>query len=132
VKLEVETCETGVAFGDVSCASQTGANWTDVTATSGGVELGETISGLTEDMLYRWRARVLYAPYSVTQGGITPPPNPAHGPWRRVSAQADEADIRVSDSGSSSSVPEPGSTLGLAAGAALLALLDRRRRRREA
>jgi hypothetical protein len=51
--------------------------------------------------LYRWRARVLYAHFSVAQTGITPPPSPAHGPWRRLGAQAQaqEADIRV---------PEPG------------------------
>jgi hypothetical protein len=119
VKLEVETCAAALPFGDASCASQTGASWTDVTATSGGVALTETISGLIEGDLYRWRARVLYAPYSVTQPGITPPPNPAHGPWWRVSAQAMEADIRV--------VPEPSVSLNLAAGAALLALLYRRR-----
>ncbi|MHC4108991.1 MAG: integrin alpha, partial [Planctomycetota bacterium] len=123
VKLELECCEVDLAFGDVGCVSQTGASWTDVTATSGGVPLTETITGLTEATLYRWRARVLHAPYSVTEAGITPPPNPAHGPWRRVSAQAEEADIRV--------VPEPGSALGLAAGLTLLALLDRRRRQRE-
>jgi len=120
VNLEVETCAAGLAFGDASCALQQGASWTDVTATSGGVALTETISGLIENDLYRWRARVLYAPYAVTQTGITPPPNPAHGPWRRVIAQAMEADIRV--------VPEPSTSLSLAAGVVLLALLDRRRR----
>jgi hypothetical protein len=123
VNLEVETCAAALPFGDASCASQTGASWTDVTATSGGVALTETIGGLIEGDLYRWRARVLYAPYSVTQVGITPPPNPAHGPWRRVSAQAMEADIRV--------VPEPSASLNLAAGVVLLALLDRRRRRHQ-
>jgi hypothetical protein len=122
VKLEVETCEAGLVFGDASCASQAGSTWTDVTATSSGVELGETISGLTEDALYRWRARVLYAPYSVTEAGITAPPNPAHGPWRRVSAQANEADIRV--------VPEPGAMLSLASGITLLSMLHRRRKAR--
>jgi len=120
VKLEVETCEAALPFGDAGCASQTGVSWTDVTATSGGVALTETIGGLSEDELYRWRARVLYAPYSVTQGGITSPPKPAHGPWWRVTAQAMEADIRV--------VPEPSISLSLAAGAVLLALFDRRRR----
>jgi hypothetical protein len=122
VNLEVETCAAALPFGDASCASQTGASWTDVTATSGGVALTETISGLTEHDLYRWRARVLYAPYSVTQAGITPPPNPAHGPWRRVTAQAMEADIRL---------PEPSASLNLAAGVMLLALLDQRRRWRQ-
>jgi hypothetical protein len=121
VKLEVEYCEAGLAFGDVSCGSHTGASWTDVTATSGGVTLTETISGLTEWELYRWRARVLYAPYSVTQSGITPPPNPAHGPWRRLSAQAEEADILI---------PEPHGLLLLASQLGLLALLHRRRCRR--
>jgi hypothetical protein len=122
VNLEIETCATALPFGDASCASQTGASWTDVTATSGGVALTETIGGLIEGDLYRWRARVLYAPYSVTQVGITPPPNPAHGPWRRVTAQATEADIRL---------PEPSVTLSLAAGVMLIALLDQRRRGRQ-
>ena len=56
--------------------------------------LTETVPGLHGD-LHRWRARVLYAPYSVTQSGITAPPKPAHGPWRRLSGQAVEADVRV-------------------------------------
>jgi hypothetical protein len=122
VKLEVETCEAGFAFGDLGCTSHMGASWTDVTATRGGVQLTETLSGFTGDSLYRWRARVLHAPYSATQEGITPPPHPAHSPWRRVSAQVNEADIRV--------VPEPGVTLSLTTGLVLLALLDRHRRHR--
>jgi hypothetical protein len=92
-----------------------------VTATPGGVLLSETLSDLAPDTLYRWRARVLYAPFGVTEFGITPPPNPAHGPWRRVSAQAREADLRV--------VPEPGELLLLGAGIAFLALISRRRMR---
>ncbi len=64
-----------------------------------------------------WRARVLHARSSVTQTGITPPPNPAHGPWRRVSGQAVEADIRL--------LPEPAAQLSLASGIALLGLLHR-------
>ena len=79
------------------------------------------LRGLTYGELYRWRARVLYAPYSVTETGITSPPNPAHGPWRRVSAQGVEADIRV--------VPEPHRLLLLAPQLVLLALLHRRRQR---
>jgi hypothetical protein len=93
VKLEVEACESGVPFGDVSCIQHISSTWTDVTATSGGATFTETVAGLTDHALYRWRARVLYAAYSVTQPGITPPPNPAHGPWRRLQAQAFEADL---------------------------------------
>jgi len=36
---------------------------------------------------------VLYAPFNVTQPGITPPPHPPHGPWRRYLGQAEEVDI---------------------------------------
>jgi hypothetical protein len=103
-----------------SCVIHQSGSWTDVTATPGGVVLTETPTGLTEGTLYRWRARVLYAPFSITETGITEPPNPAHGPWRRLSGQADEADIRV--------LPEPDLVLVLVAGIALLAMLNRSRR----
>ena len=33
----------------------------------------------------------------MTQAGITPAPNPQHGPWRRLSGQALEADVRILD-----------------------------------
>jgi uncharacterized protein YciU (UPF0263 family) len=119
VKLEAETCPLAVPFEDASCAQHMTPSWVDVTATSGGVLLNETISGLAPSSLYRWRARVLYAPFGVTEAGITPPPNPAHGPWRRVSAQAVEADVRT--------IPEPGRLLMLGAGIAFLRLIGRRR-----
>ena len=119
VKLEVEWCPAGVAFGDLSCDGQTSASWTDVTATPGGVVLTESLPGLTPDQLYRWRARVLRAPLHVTAPGVVEPPNPAHGPWRRPGGQQTEADVRV--------VPEPGALVGLAAGVLLLASLARRR-----
>ncbi len=38
---------------------------------------------------------ILYVPISADLSGVSPPPNPAHGPWRRLGAQAEEADIRV-------------------------------------
>jgi hypothetical protein len=47
--------------------------------------------------------------------------NPAHGPWRRLSAQANEADIRV--------VPEPDLVMVLVAGIALLSGLNISRRK---
>jgi hypothetical protein len=123
VGLEIEFCEAGLAFGDSGCETHTSASWTDVTATSSGVALTETVTGLTEWTLYRWRARVLHAPYSVAELGITSPPNPAHGPWRRVAGQAVEADIRA--------VPEPGVVQGFAVGVVLLSILDRRRQRQQ-
>jgi hypothetical protein len=124
VKLESEICPPGVAFGDPSCSSQRSPSWIDVSPTPGGVLLSETISGLTENSLYRWRARVLYAPLSVTEVEITPPPNPAHGPWRRVSAQSVEADVRT--------IPEPGMLALLSSGIALLVLISRGRMRADA
>jgi hypothetical protein len=86
------------------------------------VELTESVTGLTLGTLYRWRARVLYAPFSVTENGITAPPNPAHGPWRRLQGQAVEADIRA--------LPEPSQLLLLGSGLAFLLAIGRRRIRR--
>jgi hypothetical protein len=119
VKLELEACPSGVAFGDESCTRELGANWSDVTATPGAVRLAGMLTGLDAQTLYRWRARVFHAPYTVTQSGITPPPSPAHGPWKRISAQAVEADIRT--------LPEPGGGVLLVAGLACLVGLGRRR-----
>ena len=84
--------------------------------TPGGFLLTETLKGLTEGDLYRWRARVQYAPFHVNQPGITPPPNPRAGPWRRVQAIPIEASVRV--------LPEPG-VLALGAATTLLAALAR-------
>jgi len=123
VRLESQWCPPAVEFGDPSCGSQVSPSWVDVTATSAGVTLADTISGLDSGVLYRWRARVLSAPLSVTAAGITPPAKPAHGPWRRPTAQSVEADVRA--------LPEPEVALSLATGAALLAALARHRGRRE-
>jgi uncharacterized repeat protein (TIGR01451 family) len=84
VKLEVQVCPTDKPFGDAACLSHTPTSWTDVTTITTGISLLETIAGLTEGTLYHWQARVLYAPLHVTETGITPPPNPAHGPWRQI------------------------------------------------
>jgi hypothetical protein len=118
VKLELEACPFAAPFGDPSCTVQLGASWTDVTATAGGVELVELVSGLDQNTRHRWRARVLHAPFRVTEAGITPPPNPAHGPWRRVQAQAVEADILL---------PEPSELVLLLSALAGLLVVGRRR-----
>jgi hypothetical protein len=97
VKLEVEACPPSVPFGDAACTVHQSSMWKDVTATESGTRVQTTISGLEMETLYRWRARVLYAPFGVLRAGITPPPNPAHGPWRRLQAQAFEADIRTAE-----------------------------------
>ena len=68
---------------------------------------------------YRWRARVLHAPLSVGSSGTAEPPNPAHGPWRRPTAQRDEGDVRL--------VPEPAGWLGLLLGCGALRVLQSRR-----
>ena len=95
VKLQTQACPVGEPFSAATCITQTATTWTDVTPTAAGINLTQSISGLTADTLYRWRARVLYAPQTVTEAGITAPPRPAHGPWRRFLGQALEADLRT-------------------------------------
>jgi len=115
VKAEFQICPPAVSFGNASCTTRLSPTWVTVNGTTPEVLLSETVSGLTNNTLYRWRARVLHAPAT---GPI--PAKPEHSPWRHDQAQSVEADIRV--------VPEPGALLSLASGAALLAALARRRR----
>jgi sorbitol-specific phosphotransferase system component IIC len=93
VKMQVEYCPSGVPFDDPSCSTHTSSDWTEVSGS--GVILTEAIASLNLGERYRWRARILYAPFTVTEAGITEPPNPEHGPWRRGEAQSEEADILV-------------------------------------
>jgi uncharacterized repeat protein (TIGR01451 family) len=95
VKLQVQACPTGIPFGHATCKERISATWVDVTASSAGVTLHETLSELSGSELQHWRVRVLRAPFNVTQPGITAPPLPNHGPWRRLNGQAVEADVRV-------------------------------------
>jgi hypothetical protein len=116
VRVEAEACPAGTAFGDASCTTALTPGWVAVNGAASEVLLSETFSGLTNDALYRWRARVLHAPAT---GPL--PAQPSHGPWRRYQAQSVEADVRV--------LPEPGRVLALAGGVPLLAALARRRSR---
>ncbi|MGD8626898.1 MAG: hypothetical protein PVJ34_20345, partial [Anaerolineae bacterium] len=97
VKAEVEACPPGVIFGNFLCYTTQTSEWLDTWWDNAGNprRLTITFDNLQPGTLYRWRARLLYAPYTVGQAGITPPPNPAHGPWRRYLGQADEAGLRI-------------------------------------
>ncbi|MFK7899060.1 MAG: FG-GAP-like repeat-containing protein, partial [Myxococcota bacterium] len=119
VKLEIEACPSGTPFTDPACTLHQSATWIEVQVGGPHVLFDETISGLSNDTVYRWRARNIYAPFNVTEPGITPPPNPQGGPWRRIQSAADAGDIRV--------VPEPG-TIGVVIGSLVLAAMARRRR----
>ncbi|MGD9315889.1 MAG: FG-GAP-like repeat-containing protein [Anaerolineae bacterium] len=97
IAFQVQACPPGVPFGHATCTDVVDDTWRDVGTTNVGIPLREILSGLEADTLYRWRVRVLHAPFSVTEPHIIPPPNPAHGPWRRLQGQAVEADIRVAE-----------------------------------
>ncbi len=117
VRGQFEACPTGVPFGSGSCTTALSPTWEPVGLI--GFEpdrlLPHTFTGLSSNMLYRWRARVQYAPLS---GPIAT--NPFHSPWRRLGAQSVEADIRL---------PEPGVLLSLVSGFALVSALSLRRSR---
>jgi hypothetical protein len=89
VRAEFEACAAGTPFGDAACTTATTA-WTLLSGGTEDVLLTADLTGLTEGTLYHWRARVQHAEPT---GAL--PAEPAHGPWRRVSAQAGEADIRT-------------------------------------
>jgi hypothetical protein len=84
VKLQVEACPAGASFGDASCVDRVTPGWTDVTTDAAGIVFTETLSGLSGDTVYRWRARVLYGS-----------PFYPYGPWRRLFGQGMEADVRA-------------------------------------
>lgn len=93
-RLQVEACPSGTNFGAGACTTVTAAPWTDL-GTDGRERLQLAVTGLTANVLYHWRARVLYARLTVTATGIIAPPAPEHGPWRRLHASHDNYDIRV-------------------------------------
>ena len=70
VKLQAEVCPAGSAFGAATCRNVGSPTWTALPATAGGVTLPLMVVGLSPNELYHWRARVVYAPYTVTQPGI--------------------------------------------------------------
>ena len=91
VRARVEVCGPGVPFGDASCLVSFGAA-VAVGPAEPEAALAAPISGLAPETPYRWRAAVQHAP---PVGPLSA--NLPHGPWRRVQAQAVEADLRTGD-----------------------------------
>ena len=94
-RLQLEACPNGASFGSLLCNVYTATTWTDLGTNPLGSTLLLPATGLTVDRVYHWRARVQYAAFSVSAPGLVAPPNPAAGPWRRLQANADVADIRT-------------------------------------
>jgi hypothetical protein len=86
----MEACPPGASFGTVACTSALAPAWVAVGASTPEALLSPEIGGLAPGVLYRWRARVLHAPPT---GPL--PAQPPHSPWRRLGAQAVEADVRT-------------------------------------
>ncbi|MBK7949745.1 MAG: FG-GAP repeat protein [Deltaproteobacteria bacterium] len=106
-KLEVEACPPGVPFRHASCVLHRSPSWRELPLQNDWFE--DVVSGLPPDQVYRWRARMIHAPWTVVAvGETTPPPNPRGGPWRRIGGGSDDGRVRV--------VPEPGIGAGLIAG----------------
>jgi hypothetical protein len=96
-KIHVEACPPGEVWGHPDCRHVVSADWTAIPLGEAGVTITETLSGLTEGELHRWRAHVLLQPLHADAPGITEPPVPRHGPWRTLFAQAPAADIRIGE-----------------------------------
>ncbi len=94
-KLELEACPPGAAFGAGNCLRFVSPTWVDTTATANGAVIAGIANGLTLNRVYSWRARALYAPFTVTQSGITASANPRRGPWRRMRTASDTSDVRI-------------------------------------
>ena len=83
-RLQVEACPNGTSFGSLLCDQFTAANWTEIGANEQGSMLSLSTTGLAEGGLYHWRARVQYAPLTVTAADITRPAQPRHRPLARA------------------------------------------------
>lgn len=96
VKMRVELCPNGTAFGNNSCLTTTTPDWTDLTSSGAGALVLAMPDALNADTPYRWRARLIYAPMGITAAGITAPTVPAQlGPWKRMRARVGLGDLRT-------------------------------------
>lgn len=96
-KLEVESCPSTRGFGAPQCSRFMVSTWTDLNSTGSPAGLGAQAAGLAFGSMQHWRARVLYAPFSIGNGGSASPLGPEVGPWRRMQAESGLGDVRISD-----------------------------------
>jgi len=92
IRLQLEACPVGSPFGNAACQTFQGI-WKNTSQGNAGTNLHAT--GLDPYKIYHWRARSLYGTNSTALGLGTPPPKPAHGPWRRLLAQWISTDVRT-------------------------------------
>ncbi len=89
VKLQVQAVPAGRMPGAAGTLQFTSPEWVATPTSAGGAEISLMCGALQPQALYRWRARVLYAPLTARNA-----PFPAHGPWRTFRAQAGNAGTR--------------------------------------
>jgi len=94
-KLEVQACPQGAAFGAPTCVTAMTQDWTPLSAAGAGTVLVAFPQVIGANSLFHWRARALYLHQTGTNAALTPPSNPRVGPWRRLRANADLQDVRV-------------------------------------
>jgi len=95
-RLEVQACPLGVAYDDPRCVVGTGSVWTDTTTAATGA-LVTRLSNVpnSADAGFRWRARLQYAPWSITAPGIVVPLLASRvTPWKRIRGHGGVTDFR--------------------------------------
>ncbi|WP_170113253.1 beta strand repeat-containing protein [Ahniella affigens] len=95
-KLELEACPPTRPFDAPQCTRFLSPSWSDVNNTASVAGLAAQATGLNGETVYHWRARAVFAPFSVGLGGAADPITPAVGPWRRMNAETGLGDVRVS------------------------------------
>lgn len=96
-RLEMQACPVGVAFGDARCSSARSSAWVDTTISP----TGALVAGLIDapanapERGFRWRARLQYAPWSITAPGITVPASASRvTPWKRIRGHSGVSDFQ--------------------------------------
>jgi hypothetical protein len=95
VKLYAEACPAGVDFFDYAKGCRAGESNAWVDTGLAGIPLAPEIGPLAAHTLYHWRARLAYAPETANLGSSQVAAPRHYGPWLRLQAQADNADVRI-------------------------------------